>query len=42
MKKDFSEPYYPNVSMGWDSTPRTHLEDGFGNFGYPVYPCHQR
>jgi hypothetical protein len=35
MKKDFSEPYYPNVSMGWDSTPRTHREDGFGNFGYP-------
>jgi len=35
MKKDFSEPYYPNVSMGWDSTPRTHAEDGFGHFGYP-------
>ena len=35
MKKDFPQPYYPNVSMGWDSTPRTHRDDGFGNFGYP-------
>jgi len=35
MKKEFHQPYYPNVSMGWDSSPRTHLADEFGNFGYP-------
>lgn len=33
--KMFSVPYYPNVSMGWDSSPRACQEDEFGNFGYP-------
>lgn len=28
-------PYYPNVTMGWDSSPRAHQDDEFGNFGYP-------
>lgn len=28
-------PYYPNVTMGWDSSPRTHQGDAFGDFGYP-------
>lgn len=28
-------PYYPNVSMGWDSSPRAAQEDPFGNTGYP-------
>jgi predicted GH43/DUF377 family glycosyl hydrolase len=31
----FDVPYYPNVSMGWDSSPRAAQEDEFGNFGYP-------
>jgi hypothetical protein len=28
-------PYYPNVTMGWDSTPRTILTDAFEDRGYP-------
>ena len=31
----FGVPYFPNVSMGWDSSPRAAQEDEFGNFGYP-------
>jgi hypothetical protein len=34
-RKKFDRPYYPNVTMGWDSSPRTHQDDEFGNFGYP-------
>lgn len=31
----FHVPYYPNVSIGWDPSPRTSLSDEYGNFGYP-------
>ena len=31
----FEVPYYPNVTMGWDSSPRADQEDPFGNYGYP-------
>ncbi|MCX7817711.1 MAG: glycoside hydrolase family 99-like domain-containing protein [Kiritimatiellae bacterium] len=31
----FGVPYYPNVTMGWDSSPRTAQDEDFGNFGYP-------
>ncbi len=31
----FGVPYFPNVTMGWDSSPRACQEDEFGNFGYP-------
>lgn len=31
----FKIPYIPNVSMGWDSSPRADQRDEFGNFGYP-------
>jgi hypothetical protein len=31
----YGAPYYPNVSMGWDSSPRAHQDDPFGNTGYP-------
>jgi hypothetical protein len=31
----YSVPYFPNVSMGWDSSPRANQADEFGNFGYP-------
>lgn len=34
----FNVPYYPNVSMGWDSSPRTNQEESWGNFGYPYTP----
>jgi hypothetical protein len=28
-------PYFPNVSMGWDSSPRAYQGDPFDNSGYP-------
>lgn len=31
----FNVPYFPNVTMGWDSSPRAHQDDDYGNFGYP-------
>jgi hypothetical protein len=34
-RKTYDVPYYPNVSMGWDSSPRAHQDDPFGNTGYP-------
>jgi len=34
-EKLFGVPYFPNVSMGWDSSPRAAQEDEFGDFGYP-------
>ena len=34
-EKRFGVPYFPNVSMGWDSSPRAAQEDAFGDFGYP-------
>ncbi len=38
--KRFSIPYFPNVSMGWDPTPRVspNVEYKPGNVGYPVTP----
>jgi len=32
---EFDLPYYPNVSMGWDSSPRTVQSDTLRNVGYP-------
>jgi hypothetical protein len=34
----FSQPYFPNVSMGWDSSPRTEQGMPFENLGYPYTP----
>ena len=34
-EKQFGVPYFPNVTMGWDSSPRADQRDEFGNFGYP-------
>jgi len=31
----FPIPYYPNVSMGWDPSPRTVQTSPYGNRGYP-------
>lgn len=31
----FAVPYYPNVTMGWDSSPRTVQSDVHQNAGYP-------
>ena len=35
-KREYSVPYYPNVTMGWDSSPRTDQSaDWAHNWGYP-------
>lgn len=34
-EKTFAVPYFPNVTMGWDSSPRADQTQEFGNFGYP-------
>jgi len=34
-EKRFNPPYYPNVTMGWDASPRTVQSDVFDNLGYP-------
>ncbi len=31
----FKVPYHPNVSVGWDPTPRTDQQQDFKNAGYP-------
>lgn len=43
--KDFAKftqqyklPYYPNVTMGWDPSPRTIQADAYDNLGYPFTP----
>ena len=33
--KSYSVPYYPNVTMGWDASPRTIQSDVFDDIGYP-------
>ncbi len=34
-KQTFEVPYVPNVTMGWDPSPRAAQEDEYGDFGYP-------
>ncbi len=36
--KKYKVPYYPNVTMGWDSSPRTMQSDAYDNLGYPFMP----
>ncbi|MBI3721715.1 MAG: glycoside hydrolase family 99-like domain-containing protein, partial [Fimbriimonas ginsengisoli] len=36
--RDYAVPFHPNVTMGWDSTPRTCQSDIFENRGYPFTP----
>jgi hypothetical protein len=31
-------PYFPNVTVGWDSSPRTNQSEAFENLGYPWVP----
>ena len=31
-------PYFPNVTMGWDASPRTCQSDSFINRSYPFMP----
>ncbi|WP_179215945.1 glycoside hydrolase family 99-like domain-containing protein [Paenibacillus sp. MY03] len=37
-REQFNVPYFPNVSMGWDSSPRTVQSDVHANIGYPHTP----
>ena len=34
-KAEYSVPYFPNVTMGWDPTPRCDLNSEWANVGYP-------
>jgi hypothetical protein len=34
-KTEYGVPYFPNVTMGWDSSPRCDLKSEWGNVGYP-------
>jgi hypothetical protein len=38
VEKEFSLPYHPNVTMGWDPSPRTVQSDAYLNAGYPFTP----
>ncbi len=37
-ERDFTLPYYPNVTMGWDASPRTNQNGPFVDTGYPYTP----
>ena len=37
-EKKYGVPYYPNVTMGWDPSPRTVQSDRYENLGYPFTP----
>ena len=34
-KTEYGVPYFPNVTMGWDPTPRCNLESEWAPVGYP-------
>ncbi|MBS1701072.1 MAG: glycoside hydrolase family 99-like domain-containing protein [Armatimonadetes bacterium] len=34
-EKTFDVPYIPNVTVGWDPSPRADQSQDFGNYGYP-------
>jgi hypothetical protein len=35
---EYGVPFYPNVTMGWDSSPRTVQSDVYESLGYPFGP----
>lgn len=37
-RRSFPLPFHPNVTMGWDASPRTAPGDDFVNEGYPFMP----
>jgi hypothetical protein len=37
--REISVPYYPNITMGWDSSPRTLPSDTFEEAVYPFMPA---
>jgi hypothetical protein len=36
--EEYDIPYYPNVTMGWDATPRTIQNETFEQIEYPYIP----
>jgi hypothetical protein len=36
--EEYDLPYWPNVTMGWDSSPRTVQSDAYLDAGYPFTP----
>lgn len=38
VEAEFDLPYFPNVTMGWDPSPRTVQSDVYTNAGYPFTP----
>ncbi|MDD3363134.1 MAG: glycoside hydrolase family 99-like domain-containing protein [Hespellia sp.] len=40
LRREYQMTYFPNVTVGWDSTPRTVQTDVFENVGYPYYPVY--
>lgn len=34
----YTIPYFPNITMGWDSSPRTIQTDSLDHLGYPYVP----
>ena len=38
VEAEFELPYFPNVTMGWDPSPRTVQSDVYTNAGYPFTP----
>lgn len=38
LQAKYGLPYFPNVTMGWDASPRTLQSDSFENRGYPFGP----
>ena len=39
MVAEYAMPYYPNVTMGWDSSPRTIQSEIWAPIGYPFTNC---
>ena len=37
-ERTFTLPYFPNMTMGWDASPRTVQSDTFANTRYPFMP----
>lgn len=37
-RRGYKVPFFPNVTMGWDSSPRTDQTEEFKNRGYPWIP----
>ena len=37
-RDEYSVPYHPNVTMGWDASARTVQSDRYENVGYPFMP----